>query len=79
MARMVIHATMLVLVLLAMTSLVSAGVPQLINYQGQLTDGSGDPVDDGSYQIKFKIYGSPDGYDSLWWSGFQSVSLQVPR
>jgi len=50
-----------------------ADVPQIINYQGYLTDSDGNAVEDGSVFIKFKIYGSDMGDDSLWSSGFQSV------
>jgi hypothetical protein len=53
----------------------SAVSPQAINYQGRLTDASGDPVADGNYLIKFKIYGSAAGNDSLWWSGFQTIAV----
>lgn len=52
-----------------------AEVPQMINYQGRLTDNTGAPVADGPYQVKFKIYGSAAGFDSLWWSGFQTVQV----
>jgi hypothetical protein len=62
------------LVLLA--SFAFAEVPQVINYQGRLTDGSGNPVTDGPYLIKFKIYGSESGDDSLWYSGFQPVNVE---
>lgn len=45
--------------LLAMTAM--AEVPQVINYQGYLTDGVGSPVADGPYQIVFTIYDTPTG------------------
>jgi len=51
-----------------------AEVPKVINYQGRLTDDGGQPVN-GSKSIKFTIYGSPSGDDSLWSSGFQSVQV----
>ena len=66
----------IVLVCLVLTTVSGlAEVPHLINYQGYLTDSSGDPVADGTYPINFKIYGSEFGTDSLWWSGFQSVQV----
>jgi hypothetical protein len=43
-----------VLVLSALT--LSAGVPQIISYQGHLTDNSGTIVTDGTYQLTFKIW-----------------------
>jgi len=51
-----------------------AEVPQMINYQGRLTETDGTPVD-GPQLIKFKIYGSAAGNDSLWSSGFQTVQV----
>ncbi|PKK83907.1 MAG: hypothetical protein CVT49_05640 [candidate division Zixibacteria bacterium HGW-Zixibacteria-1] len=63
------------LILLTIVISLSAEVPQFINYQGRLTDPGGDPVADGPYLIKFKIYGSEAGNDSLWSSGFQAVTV----
>jgi hypothetical protein len=64
-----------VMTLVFLTSFAFAEVPQIINYQGRLTNASGNPVADGSYLMKFKIYGSADGDDSLWYSGYQSVTV----
>lgn len=36
--------------------LASAAVPTLINYQGLLTDNSGNPVADDTYEVTFRIY-----------------------
>lgn len=58
---------------LASFSMLQADVPQVITYQGRLTDSGGDPVVDDTYFMKFKIYGSLSGDDSLWWSGIQAV------
>ena len=65
----------LLFIMSALAVSVMADVPQTINYQGRLTDAAGDPVADGPYLIKFKIYGSPTGTDSLWSSGFQAVTI----
>jgi len=62
-------------ILLAASSVLLADVPQIISYQGRLTDSNGEPVADDTYFIKFKIYGSPSGDDSLWWSGIQAVPV----
>ncbi|PKK82952.1 MAG: hypothetical protein CVT49_11210 [candidate division Zixibacteria bacterium HGW-Zixibacteria-1] len=70
-----LHKTALTLVLLLIFTLVSAEVPQTINYQGYLTDSGGNPVPDNNYLMKFKIYGSEAGNDSLWWSGFQTIAV----
>jgi len=51
-----------------------ADVPNTVNYQGRLTDDGGLPFT-GSELIKFKIYGSESGDDSLWSSNFQTVQI----
>jgi hypothetical protein len=53
-----------------------AEIPKLINYQGMLTqsDGTG-PVEDGSYEMDFKIYTSESGTDSVWWESHSGVQV----
>jgi hypothetical protein len=41
-------------------------VPALINYQGQLVDGSGTPLPDGNYELTFRIYSADPGGSLLW-------------
>ncbi|MCI0329422.1 MAG: tail fiber domain-containing protein [candidate division Zixibacteria bacterium] len=41
-------------------------VPNLINVQGVLRDGSGNLVPDGSYSVLFSIYSVPSGGTALW-------------
>jgi hypothetical protein len=53
-----------------------AAIPELISYQGRLTDASGNPVADDIYQIRFSIYDSDVGGPSLWSSGFRSISTE---
>jgi len=43
-----------------------AQIPHLINYQGKLTDSSGNPVPDGTHSITFRIYNLESGGDILW-------------
>ena len=52
-----------------------AAIPTYINYQGQLTDASGDPVADGRHLIKFVIYDSATDGTDLWNSEYQSVTI----
>ncbi len=53
-----------------------AGIPKLINYQGMLTESDGtSPVEDGTYNLGFKIYGSDSGTDSLWWEYHSGVEV----
>jgi hypothetical protein len=49
-------------------------VPELINYQGLLTNNIGDPLN-GIYTLNFKIYGSESEDDSLWWEHHVGVPL----
>jgi len=62
--------------LLLLSSLVIAEVPGVINYQGQLTDGSGNPVADGDYNIYFKIYDSATDGTILWTSDRMLVTVE---
>lgn len=57
---------------------VNAGVPQMINYQGTLTDKSGTPVPNGDYNIEFKLYDVPSGGASLWSEKWDSTTSQIP-
>ncbi|MEW5923697.1 MAG: hypothetical protein AB1746_06895 [Candidatus Zixiibacteriota bacterium] len=63
------------LLCLLLCSSVLAEIPQVISYQGYITDTEGNPVEDGTFFLKFKIYGSDTGDDSLWSSGFQSITV----
>ncbi len=40
--------------------------PQLINYQGRLTDAAGNPVTNGSYGIEFRIWNDATSGDLIW-------------
>jgi hypothetical protein len=46
-----------------------ASVPSLVNFQGILKDGSGNPVADGAYIATFNIYDLPVGGTLLWSEG----------
>jgi hypothetical protein len=41
-------------------------VPQMITYQGLLTDDTGAPVADGDYSLTFRIYDAETGRNELW-------------
>ncbi len=60
--------------LLILCSMVWAAVPQLINFQGILRDGSGNPVANGSYSVMFTIYDLPGSGATALWSETQSVT-----
>ena len=69
------HGVAILALLIVLPLAALAAVPQLINYQGLLTDSAGLPVPDGSYLINFKIYASPTYPAWLWASGPQSVTV----
>jgi hypothetical protein len=50
-------------------------IPQVMGYQGMITDNSGVPVTDGSYNMRFRIYDGESGGSLEWDSGPQSVQL----
>jgi microcystin-dependent protein len=41
-------------------------VPMLVNYQGKLQDGSGQPVPNGNYELAFKIWSDATGGTLIW-------------
>ena len=65
---------MTVLLLGAMPFTGHAIVPQVINFQGYLTDLDGNPVPDGDYNIAFAIYSALSGGSALW-SESQTVTV----
>ncbi|MCH7948059.1 MAG: hypothetical protein IIC66_09715, partial [candidate division Zixibacteria bacterium] len=54
-----------VIVICLFTGSSFAAVPQLINFQGVLTDSVGTPLD-GSFDITFKLYGQASGGADFW-------------
>lgn len=50
----------------ALTSTVHPAAPNLINYQGRLTNSAGQSVADGSYSVNFTIYDDPTGGVPQW-------------
>ena len=58
-------------VLLVSATLVAAP-PEMMNYQGRLTDDAGDPVEDGSYTLVFTIY---DGGDVQLWTESHDLAV----
>ena len=49
--------------------------PDVISFQGRLTDTNGQPVPDGSYQLQFQLYDQPSG-GNLQWSETQVVTTR---
>ncbi len=51
-------------------------VPRHINYQGFLTDISGEPVEDGIHEMEFVLYSTESAETDIWSSGLQDVSTK---
>jgi hypothetical protein len=56
----------LMLAIIFMLPCIALAVPQLINYQGKLTDSSGNPIND-NVSITFTIYNDATGGFSIWY------------
>ncbi|MBN1461460.1 MAG: hypothetical protein JXA57_18180 [Armatimonadetes bacterium] len=52
-----------------------AEVPQVISYQGKVTNTAGDPVADGSYTMRFRMYDASTGGNLEWDSGSRTISV----
>ncbi len=65
--RFVLKTTLAAIALFLIVSGYSAfaSIPHMINYQGMLTDNSGNPLS-GSYNLTFKIWTDTTGGSSLW-------------
>lgn len=55
-------------------SVVVADVPQMINYQGRLTDSEGVPVGDGDYVVTFRIYDDSAIGATMFWDEEDTVT-----
>ncbi len=71
MVRTLLILTGIILIILPPT--LTSAVPSLVSDQGRLTTAAGDPVQDGTYFIRFQIYDAPTGGTSLWNSNIQPV------
>jgi len=54
---------------------VFADIPEVISYQGKVTDTGGTPVSDGTYSMQFSIYDSVTAGNLEWDSGSLSVDV----
>jgi len=68
------------MLLVALAAMLATGalaeVPQVVNYQGRITNPDGTAVTDGSYQIGFAIYDQASGGSILWNCPPQVVSVE---
>jgi len=65
-----------VMILVIMPAAAQAGITHLLNYQGVVTDGSGDIVADGNYSMTFRIYDAPSAGTLLW---EETISVAVSK
>ncbi|MCK5354773.1 MAG: hypothetical protein KAJ63_06610 [Methyloprofundus sp.] len=67
MLKLAFNQVVILLIFLFPFSLLQAqSVPQLINYQGQLTNGSGEALATAEYKLSFKIYDAASGGNLKW-------------
>jgi hypothetical protein len=62
---------------LSTAAAINAAITPLLNYQGHLTDASGNPVADGGYDLTFRIYDAASGGTQLWSSGSSPTTVNV--
>ena len=55
----------IITLVIVLTNVASADVPQLISFQGKLHDNAGEPLT-GQYEITFRIYSTEEGGTALW-------------
>ncbi len=74
MRRFCTIATIMAVTAVALVSSATAGVPQMINYQGRLTDAGGNPLT-GQYSLQFTMYDSSSSGNILWQETHPAVSV----
>ncbi|MBN1423775.1 hypothetical protein JXA88_04390, partial [Candidatus Fermentibacteria bacterium] len=68
-------STIVVVLVALLATFAHAEIPQVISYQGKVTDAAGTPVADGAYTMRFRIYDAVSAGTLLWDSGAQPVSV----
>lgn len=76
MKKLYIIACFILITAVSGVSLCYADVPLKLNYQGKLTDNSGNIVNDGSYTLKFCLYDADTGGNSIWCSSGSAVTVK---
>ena len=75
MKRMVIATSALIGCLLLSASIAIADIPQVLNYQGRLSDSLGYTVADGDYTMTFTLYTAAEGGTDIWSCAGQIVPV----
>ena len=66
---------LVILAVLLLTDPIQADIPQILSYQGKVTDSGGVPVADGLYTMRFKIYDDPISGTLEWDSSPRLVQV----
>lgn len=75
--KLLFSTSVAVLMLVSVARYAQADVPQTINYQGRLTDLSGNPLPDAdNYSLVFGIYDVSSGGSALWSELHNTVSVR---
>ena len=74
MKKVILPTITVAVLILTLASLATADVPQMINYQGQLTDDQGDPVT-AAVTMVFTIYDDSTAGVALWTEAHPSVTV----
>lgn len=72
----VFFLSLILLIYVCNSALFSDNVPDRFNYQGRLTDSSGESVADGAYNMRFYIYADSTAVTELWSSSTLSVTVE---
>jgi len=67
--------SIITLFFLLLIPLTHAAIPTVISYQGKVTDSGGDPVADGNYTMRFRIYDASTGGSLEWDSGNRTIAV----
>ena len=67
------HMLFVAAVVVLVCGVASGEIPQVLGYQGRITDDSGVPVADGTYAVRFRIYDDETAGTLLWDSNDDSV------
>ncbi len=70
-----LHTLIVGFLILALAPLAFADIPQIVCYQGKVTDTGGTPVPNAAYSMQFSIHDAASGGSELWNSGAIAVDI----